>query len=269
MSATVIAADRLGYAVGDRAILRDLSFTIERGERVVVIGRNGAGKSTLLRLASGMRRPTAGRLAVLGYALDVRTTRRALRALRASIGQVMQGAHLVARLTATENVLLGGLARASGIGELASWARLFPAGEHSRARDALAAVGMQRRADQRTDRLSGGERQRVAIARALHQGADVLFADEPTASLDPEASAQLIELLAQLARERDLTLLTVVHDLRLVRPLGDRVLALRAGQVALDAPVATVSDEVLRNVFRETEPAVVGPRGMPQPSVIG
>ncbi|MET0218597.1 MAG: ATP-binding cassette domain-containing protein [Burkholderiales bacterium] len=267
MSSKVIAADRLGYAIGRRAILHDLSFAIERGERVVIIGRNGAGKSTLLRLASGMRRPTSGRLSVLGCALDEPVSRLALRTVRAGIGQVLQGTHLVARLTAIENVLLGGLARADGLAEIMSWARLFPPHERSRARDALSAVGMQRLADQRADRLSGGERQRVAIARSLHQGADVMFADEPTASLDPEASAQVVELLARLASERNLTLVAVVHDLRLVRPLGDRVLALRGGRLALSAPVAMASDDMLRDVFREIEGAGASPHSTPQPSV--
>jgi phosphonate transport system ATP-binding protein len=266
MSAKVIAAERLGYVVGGRAILHEVSFTIERGERIVIIGPNGAGKSTLLRLASGMRRPTSGRLAVLGCALDGGVSRRALRSLRAGIGQVMQGTHLVARLTATENVLLGGLARATGVAEYASWARLFPPHERARAHDALACVGMQRLADQRADRLSGGERQRVAIARALHQGADVLFADEPTASLDPEAAAQVIELLARLASDRDLTLVTVVHDLRLVRPLGERVLALRAGRIALDMPLARTDDETLRDIYRQAETGAPGPLGAPQPA---
>lgn len=268
MSDPAIAADRLGYAVGGRVILHDLTFAIERGERVVIIGRNGVGKSTLLKLASGMKQPTAGTLTVLGCALDQRVPSARLRKLRSEIGQVLQGAHLVARLTVIENVLLGGLARARGGAELASWARLFPAHERARAREALFAVGMHRLAEQRADRLSGGERQRAAIARSLHQGANVMFADEPTASLDPEASVQVVELLARLASERGLTLVTVVHDLRLVRSLGDRVLALRAERIALDAPLERTGDEMLRDVFREPEGGATTSLGVPQPSTV-
>jgi phosphonate transport system ATP-binding protein len=143
--------------------------------------------------------PSHGQIEVLGHNLSQPLPGADLRALRVELGQVMQGLHLVARLSARENVLIGSLGRVTG---WRSWTRCFPAHEVTRAEAALQAVGLLPRAQTRADKLSGGERQKVAIARLLMQGPRLILADEPTAALDPSAAAEVCQLLVKAAPRR-------------------------------------------------------------------
>lgn len=232
-------------AADGRALLEIDQLGIRHGERIAIVGHNGAGKSTLLRLLSGFTPPNHGQLEVLGHNLGRPLPGDELRALRVELGQVMQGLHLVARLSALENVLIGGLGRITG---WRSWARCFPAHEVARAEAALHAVGLLPRARTRADKLSGGERQKVAIARLLMQGPRLILADEPTAALDPSAAAEVCQLLVKAAA--DATLITVVHNPSLLPLLANRVIGLKQGRIAFDLPVAAVDDEKLVNLYR-------------------
>ena len=218
-----------------RTLLAIDRLTVMRGERLAIVGANGAGKSTLLRLLSGFLPPASGALEVLGRRMDSPLPPRELRALRVEVGQVMQGLHLVGRLSARANVLIGSLGRASG---WRSWLRCFPADELTRAAGALHSVGLLARADTRADRLSGGERQKVAIARLLLQRPRLILADEPTAALDPAAAAEVCRLLA------------------------DRVIGLRLGRIAFDLPVAQVDERRLVDLYRP----VAGDEASPRPA---
>ena len=232
-------------AAEGRVLLEIDQLTINHGERIAIVGHNGAGKSTLLRLLSGFMPPSYGQIEVLGHSLSQPLPGADLRALRVELGQVMQGLHLVARLSARENVLIGSLGRVTG---WRSWTRCFPAHEVNRAEAALQAVGLLPRAQTRADKLSGGERQKVAIARLLMQGPRLILADEPTAALDPSAATEVCQLLVKAAAKA--TLITVVHNPALLPLLAERVIGLKNGRIAFDLPLAAVNDEKLLNLYR-------------------
>ncbi len=245
-----------GFAAGlatDSRLLLDLpQLTIHSGEHVLLVGPNGAGKSTLLRCLGGFMPIAQGQAQVLGRRLGPRPLRRAaLRDLRSEVGQLLQGLHPVARLSVLDNTLVGALGRlrrAGGRAALRSLWRSYPANEVDAAMQALQAVGMAARAQDRADSLSGGERQKLAMARLLLQRARLVLADEPTASLDPAAAQQACALLRQAAAGA--TLLTVVHEPALLPLLGDRVLGLRAGRLVFDRPVGQVDDSLLADLYR-------------------
>ena len=243
----VVEARGLHVNAGDHVLLRDLNLSVSAGERIAIVGHNGAGKSSFLRALSGFNSVQRGSLKVLGTDISVIGERRALRTLRSRVAQVHQGLHLIARLSAIDNVLIGGAARSTS---WLTWIRRWPAQEREQARAALARVGMAWAAGRRTDSLSGGERQKVAIARALHQNAPMLLADEPTASLDAEAADEVINLLTTLVAERKSTLICVVHDLDLVPRLADRVVVLRRAQVVADVAVTASTASELREVMK-------------------
>ena len=230
--------------LGGRTVLDIDRLVVGEGERVAIVGHNGAGKSTLLRLLSGFTRPTAGQVSVLGVRLDTPLPPARLRARRCEAGQVLQGLHLVPRLSALENVLIGSLGRVSG---WRSWVRRYPAHECERACAALATVGMLDKASMRTDGLSGGERQKVAIARVLVQAPRLILADEPTAALDPAAAQEICRVLGTAAG--DATLVAVVHNTALLPLLADRVIGLRQGRVVFDLPQTQVDEVQLAALY--------------------
>ena len=230
--------------LGGRTVLDIDRLVVGEGERVAIVGHNGAGKSTLLRVLSGFTRPTAGQVSVLGVRLDTPLPPARLRALRCEAGQVLQGLHLVPRLSALENVLIGCLGRVTG---WRSWVRRYPAHECERACTALAMVGMLDKASMRTDGLSGGERQKVAIARLLVQAPRLILADEPTAALDPAAAQEICRVLGSATAGA--TLVSVVHNTALLPLLADRVIGLRQGRVVFDLPQAQVDAAQLAALY--------------------
>ena len=251
-----VAVEQLRCVAAGRVTLELPRLTIRRGERVAIVGPNGAGKSTLLRCLSGFAAPAAGRVEVLGQALDAGDRgRHELQRLRMAVGQVLQGVHLVQRLSAIENVLIGALGRITGRSAWRGWTRLYCAADIAQAHSALGAVGLADRAHARTDRLSGGERQKVAIARLLMQRPRLILADEPTASLDPAAAREICELLVRAAAGA--TLITVVHNPSLLPLLCERVIGLRNARVWFDRSVANVDAQTLEALYRpagETPP---------------
>ena len=248
----VVLINALRCELAGRVALDLPRLAIHAGERVAVVGHNGAGKSTLLRCLSGFLVPTQGQVTVLGQRIDAGLQPNALRTLRRDVGQVMQGLHLVHRLSALENVLIGTLGHTNGAATWRSWARWYAPAAVDAARQALAAVGLSGHADTRADRLSGGERQKVALARLLVQQAQLILADEPTASLDPAAAHEVCNLLALAARGK--TLLTVVHDTRVLPLLADRVIGLAHGRLAFDLPVAAADEATLVALYRINAP---------------
>ena len=245
-SSAAISLQAVACVADGRTLLDIDELSITEGERIAIVGHNGAGKSTLLRLLSGFMRPAHGTLEVLGHALAGPMSATELRALRQKVGQVLQGLHLVARLSALENVLIGGLGRVRG---WRGWTRCYPAHETEQAAQALQAVALLDRAHTRTDRLSGGEKQKVAIARLLMQRPRLILADEPTAALDPSAAAEVCQLLVQAARQA--TLVSVVHNPVLLPLLAERVIGLRQGRIAFDLPLTDLDHQELANFYRQ------------------
>jgi phosphonate transport system ATP-binding protein len=235
---------------GGRQALRGVSFEVRPGERVALLGASGSGKSTLLRTLCGLETLDAGggsQIEVLGRSLQAQGRLAAdIRAQRRAIGIIFQQFNLVGRLPVLTNVLTG-LAP-----ELPLWRAVlgrFSAAEQARALDALESMGLGEQAFQRASTLSGGQQQRAAIARALVQGARVLLADEPVASLDPESTRRVMELLMQLNREQGLTLLVSLHHVGLARRYCERVVALRDGSLVFDGPTAQLTPAFLRELY--------------------
>jgi phosphonate transport system ATP-binding protein len=244
MSHHCIQAHELRCDIQGKTILSIDTLSIQHGERIAIVGHNGAGKSTLIKLLTGFMHCSSGSLKVLDREMNTDLSSNDLRLLRKDIGQVLQGLHLVARLTALDNILIGSLGRLSGWKSLAG---IYPQEEIQRARQALDAVGLNLKADTRTDKLSGGEKQRVAIARMLMQKPRLILADEPTAALDPGAAAEVCELLVNSAR--DATLITVVHNPTLLPVLAQRVIGLKAGRIIFDVPTAEVNEQRLQLLY--------------------
>ncbi|MFI5909558.1 phosphonate ABC transporter ATP-binding protein [Dactylosporangium sp. NPDC051541] len=235
----------LSKTYGQVAALRDVSLTVGRGEIVVLLGLSGSGKTTLLRHLNGLETPSEGSLRVLGE--DLTGLRgRELRRMRGRIGMVFQQFHLVSRLTVLENVLTGALGALRG-------PRLgiatYPRELRRQALTQLDRVGLLEKAYQRADTLSGGQQQRVAIARALMQGPEILLADEPVASLDPESSDQVMALLREIAAERELTVICSLHQVELALAWGRRVVGMRNGGVVLDTPAADLTREAAMRIY--------------------
>lgn len=245
MSAPVVSLHDVRCEVQGRIILQIDRLHVLAGERVAVVGHNGAGKSTLLKVLSGLVPVAQGQVQVLGTHVSPGMRQQDLRALRSKVGHLWQGLHLVGRLRALENVLIGALGRIRG---WRSWLRLYAAQDQALARLALERVGAADLADVRCDQLSGGERQKVALARLLMQGPELVLADEPTAALDPVAAAQSCAQLLQATQQA--TLITVVHNTALLPLLADRVIGLRQGRVMFDLPIAQVNETVLNQLYQ-------------------
>ena len=242
------------YKTGDAA-LRGVSLTVEKGEIIALIGPSGAGKSTLIRCVNRLVDPTAGRV-FLGDTELTRLSGSALRQARRRIGMIFQEFALVERLTVMENVLAG---RLGYTGFWASWFRRFPQADIDRAFTVLERVGLLDHVDKRADALSGGQRQRVGIARALVQEPDLLLVDEPTASLDPKTSRQVMRLLTELCRERELAAVVNIHDVVLAQMFLPRIVGLRAGEIVYDGPAAGLTPDVLTRIYGEEDWTRTGP----------
>ena len=231
--------------------LDGVSFKVPKGQLLVIIGLSGSGKSTLLRHLNGLHLPTEGSASVLDENVSS-LSRKELRSLRRNVGFVFQQFNIVGRLTCIENVLSGALGRISGprISAL-----MYSKSMRTEAIEQLERVGLADKAWQRTDTLSGGEQQRVAIARTLMQKPQIVLADEPVASLDPEISGQVMDLLVQCCIEDGITVLCSLHQVDLALGWANRLIGLRAGKIVLDTPVdESLSQEDVMVVYQQLDP---------------
>jgi phosphonate transport system ATP-binding protein len=235
------------YRTGDHA-LKGVSFTVAAGQVVGLIGPSGAGKSTLIRCVNRLVEPTGGKV----YLNDTEIGSGAgdLRRVRRRIGMIFQEYALVERLTVMENVLSG---RLGYVPFWRSFLRRFPQADVDQAFALLDRVGLSEHADKRADALSGGQRQRVGIARALEQNPELLLIDEPTASLDPKTSRQIMRLIVEICRERDLPAVINIHDVALAQLFVDRIIGLRAGVVVFDAPPDKLDHAALTSIYGEED----------------
>jgi phosphonate transport system ATP-binding protein len=232
------------YPTG-RLALDGATLSIAPGELVVVLGHNGSGKSTLLRCIAGLLRPTAGVVRVAGQELT-RLTGRKLADARMALGMIFQHGHLVRRRSVTANVLCGTLGRHR---TLATALGALPWSEAAFAEQCLDAVGLAAFARQRADTLSGGQAQRVAIARALAQRPRAVLADEPVASLDPEAAEEIMRLLRGLASKDGLPVVCVLHQPELARRYADRILGLRQGRTVFMEHAAAITPKLVSALY--------------------
>jgi len=236
------------YKTGDLA-LKAVDLDIPEGQVLALIGPSGAGKSTLIRCINRLVEPTSGKV----YLGDVELTglsSGALRRERRRMGMIFQEYALVERLTVMENVLSG---RLGYVGFWRSFLRRYPQSDVDEAFRLLDRVGLLEMADKRADELSGGQRQRVGICRALIQNPALLLVDEPTASLDPKTSRQIMRLICELCKERGLAAIINIHDVALAQMFVQRVIGLRFGAVEFDGPPDGLTPDVLTTIYGEED----------------
>ena len=236
------------YAKGDAA-LTDVSLTVPAGQVVGLIGPSGAGKSTLIRCVNRLVEPTSG-TSRLGETEISSLGSAGLRRARRRMGMIFQEYALVERLTVMENVLSG---RLGYVGFWRAFLRRFPQGDIDRAFTVLERVVLLDHVDKRADELSGGQRQRVGIARALVQEPEILLVDEPTASLDPKTSRQIMRLIVEVCAERKLAAIVNIHDVALAQMFVERIIGLKAGQVVFDGPPDALDAAALTTIYGEED----------------
>lgn len=236
------------YPTGDMA-LKGINLHVPKGQVMALIGPSGAGKSTLIRCVNRLVEPTKGQILLNGT--DVTALKpAALRQMRRNMGMIFQEYALIERLSVMENVLSG---RLGYVGFWRSTLRRYPQRDIARAFDLLERVGLQDFVDKRADALSGGQRQRVGIARALMQDPDILLVDEPTASLDPKTSRQIMRLITELAAESGIAAIINIHDVALATTFAERIVGLRFGEIVYDGTPAGLTQQVLTDIYGEED----------------
>ncbi len=234
------------YPDGTRA-LKDVSFSVQPGEFLIIIGLSGSGKSTLMRCINRLIEPTSGKV----YIDDVDVTALppdGLRRMRRSIGMIFQQFNLVKRSPVLTNVLAGRLGYVPP-----SWSlyNFWPRDLREQGLRHLMTVGIPEKAYTRADQLSGGQQQRVGIARALMQDPRLILADEPVASLDPATSHSILQYVEQLNRNEGITVMCSLHFLSLARRYGTRLIALKAGEIVFEGLPADIDERRFKEVFGE------------------
>ena len=236
------------YKTGDKA-LKGITLDVPKGQFLALIGPSGAGKSTMIRCINRLVEPTEG--AVLLDDVDLtKLGSAALRRARREMGMIFQEYALVERLTVMENVLSG---RLGYVGFWRSFLRRYPQSDIDEAFRLLDRVGLLHMADKRADELSGGQRQRVGICRALIQNPKLLLVDEPTASLDPKTSRQIMRLITELCRERGLAAIINIHDVALAQMFVPRIVGLRLGEIVFDGPPDGLTSDKLTEIYGEED----------------
>ena len=236
------------YRTGDLA-LKGIDIDVPDGQVMALIGPSGAGKSTVIRCINRLVEPTSGTI-TLNDTEIVALSSGNLRRMRRRMGMIFQEYALVERLSVMENVLSG---RLGYVGFWQSWARKFPQSDIDEAFRLLARVGLDHMADKRADELSGGQRQRVGICRALIQNPALLLVDEPTASLDPKTSRQIMRLIKELCGERKLAAIINIHDVMLAQMFAERIVGLKLGEIVYDGPPDKLTPAVLTEIYGEED----------------
>ncbi len=238
--------------------LNNVSLSIQSGEMVALIGASGSGKSTLIRHIGGLVNSDkgVGEISVLGQTMQKNgKLGRGVRKTRSQVGVVFQQFNLVSRLSVLTNVLMGYL------GQISSWRGtfgLFSQDEKLRAMTALRRVGIDHLALQRSSTLSGGQQQRAAIARTITQGAKIILADEPIASLDPASSRKVMDTLAQVNQEDGVTVLVSLHQVDYALEYCPRTIAMRDGEIVFDGDSKQLTPEFLKQLYGDSTVELYG-----------
>ncbi len=245
VNASLVISHLCKEYVRGKEVLKDINLTIDEQSTTAIIGPSGTGKSTLLRCINRLIEPTSGSIKLHGVEIcSVQGSE--LRAVRRRIGMVFQEYNLVERLSVMENVLCGRLGYMSAF---KAFMRKFSQEDINRAYDLLEMVGLIDFARVRADELSGGQRQRVGIARAVMQNPEILLADEPTSSLDPKTSVEIMELLTEVAAINKISVLINIHDVNLGRRFASRVIGMSKGAVVFDGKPDQLANDHLKEIY--------------------
>jgi len=248
MSETILDVQNLDkiYPNGTHA-LKNVSFKVDKGEFLVVIGLSGSGKSTMLRCLNRIHDPSSGSILLQNSEMTTAKGSK-LRLMRSKIAMVFQHFNLIPRKSVLTNVLSGTLSRT---GIFASIFNIFSEEDVKRAHEYIEVVGLKGKENFRADNLSGGQQQRVAIARALMQNPSVVLADEPVASLDPATSHSVMQYLKKINEEMGVTVICNLHFLSLVRQYASRVIALKNGEIIYRGKPSDIDEEWFRTIYGE------------------
>lgn len=240
----MITIRNLSKRYGEFEALHQIDLSAKKGEFLVILGTSGAGKSTLMRCINHLTEPTTGDIQVDGVLS--RGDRAGLRRVRREVGMIFQHYNVVPRLSVLKNVLTG---RLSAMPAVLSWFQMFPQVDIGIARECLRRVGLEAKADMRTDTLSGGQKQRVAIARALAQRPKVILADEPVASLDPKTSRSILSCLREASRESGITVICNLHQVNYAMEFGERIIGMAGGRFVFEGRPDELTEEALQRIY--------------------
>jgi len=246
---SILEINNINKTYKDSRALSEVSFFVEKGEMVGLIGSSGSGKSTLLRLISGLIKSDKSGSYIKVFQTFIHkngTINSGIRKIRAKIGFVFQKFNLVERMSVIKNVLVGALSR---MPFWRSWLQIFTRSEKILAMEALHRVNIDKHALQRSGTLSGGQQQRAAIARALVQKAEIILADEPIASLDPEASRKVMKILSKINREDNTTVIISLHQVEYALDYCKRIIALKEGKIIFDGAPEELTVEMLHSIY--------------------
>ena len=261
----MISIRNLSKRYGDFEALHRIDLTVSKGEFVVILGASGAGKSTLLRCINQLTEPTTGEIRVDG--VESSSDRPGLRRLRRDVAMIFQHYNVVPRLSVLKNVLTG---RLSAMPAVLSWFQMFPQEDINIASESLRRVGLEEKADVRTDTLSGGQKQRVGIARALAQRPKVILADEPVSSLDPKTSRSVLSCLREASRESGITVICNLHQVDYAMEFGERIIGVAGGRIVFEGRPDELTEEALHRIYPEgveTPTQTKQPAAAPQAAV--
>ncbi len=245
MSILSIRDLKVRYSASGPEILKGISFDVEADDFFAIIGPSGAGKSTLIRCINRLVEPKSGSITLYGEDV-LKLNARKLRRTRRSIGMIFQEFNLVDRMSVMDNVLSG---RLGYMGNFSALFKLFSKQDIARALAVLDRVGLNDQIDKRADQLSGGQRQRVGIARALMQDPKLLLLDEPTSSLDPKISREVMALIMEIAKEYKVPVLCNIHDVQLAMEFCNKIIGLQDGIKMFDGPTAEMNEDRLNEIY--------------------
>jgi phosphonate transport system ATP-binding protein len=245
----IISLNQISKTYERKIALSSLSFTVDKGELIALIGPSGAGKTTLLNIMASILTPDEGEIFIDGSPLsDFKDQKKRAK----KVGVIRQQFDLVGELPVIHNVLAG---RLSDWGVLKSLLSMLIPQDKQYAVKALERVGLLDKLYERTSILSGGEQQRVALARLLVQNPEIILADEPVASLDPARAEDILEILAKITAEENQTLIASLHSVDYARKFFDRIIALKNGEIFFDLPAASVTDAHISSLYKLKEQA--------------
>ncbi len=243
----ILRVENLSLQFKQVQVLKDISFSLKRGEFAVFIGPSGAGKSSILRCINGLYRATSGHIWFEGEDLTSYPEKK-MRKIRRRMGMIFQNFNVLKPLTARTNVLTG---RLGYLPSFPSALGIFPPSDIAKAEELLQRVRMEEKIHEPVKSLSGGQQQRVAIARALMQSPVLLLADEPVSNLDPVTAERILNLLKEIHVKEHLTVLASLHDVRLARDVAHSLIGIRKGHLLFHLPPEQVTEKDIQTLYHE------------------
>ena len=235
----VIKVENIRKSYSQHQVLDNISFEVEKGEIVAIIGPSGAGKTTLMRCIASLDKPDEGKISFNGNG-EIKNGK------KRKMGMVFQEFNLIPRLTVLMNVLIG---RLEYTNKLASLLGIFSDKDVEIALESIKKVGLQHKINEKVSKISGGERQRVGIARALTQEPEVILADEPVSNLDPRTGEKILNDFVRICKEKDLIVIMNLHQIDYAKKFADRIIGLNKGKKIFEGTPSQLTEKAVRRIY--------------------